>query len=60
LAVPTTPIPGLSRIPELTMLDPTGSDYQMLATRLRRERNRVLHGLRSARRAIEAASSPER
>jgi hypothetical protein len=55
LAVPTTPLPGLSRIPELTHLDPTGSDYQMLTTRLRRERNRATHGVRSARRAVEAA-----
>jgi hypothetical protein len=55
LAVPTTPLPGLSRIPELTHLDSTGSDYQMLTTRLRRERNRATHGVRSARRAVEAA-----
>lgn len=55
LAVPTSPIPGLSRIPELAGLDPAGSDFQMLLTRLRRERNRVTHGVREARRAIDAA-----
>jgi hypothetical protein len=55
LAVPTSPIPGLSRIPELASLDPTGSAYLMLVTRLRRERNRATHGIRAARRAIEAA-----
>jgi hypothetical protein len=55
LAIPTSPIPGLSRIPELTGLDPTGSEYQMLVTRLRRERNRVTHGVRSARKAVEDA-----
>ena len=55
LAVPTTPVPGLSRIPELAELDPTGSDFHLLQTRLRRERNRVTHGVREARRAAEAA-----
>ena len=55
LATPTSPIPGLSRIPELAALDPTGSDYQLLLTRLRRERNRATHGIRSARRSVEAA-----
>jgi hypothetical protein len=55
LAVPTSPIPGISRIPELAELDPTGSDFQLLLTRLRRERNRVTHGVRAARRAIEHA-----
>jgi hypothetical protein len=55
LAVPTSPIPGLSRIPELATLDPTGSNYLMLVTRLRRERNRATHGVRAARRAVEAA-----
>ncbi len=55
LAVPTSPLPGLSRIPELSGLDTSGSDYQLLLTRLRRERNRAIHGIRSARRAIEDA-----
>jgi hypothetical protein len=55
LAVPTSPIPGLSRSPELANLDQTGSDYLMLVTRLRRERNRATHGIRAARRAVEAA-----
>jgi hypothetical protein len=55
LAIPTSPIPGISRIPELADLDPTGSDYQLLFTKVRRERNRVTHGVRSARRAIEEA-----
>jgi hypothetical protein len=55
LAVPTTALPGISRIPELAWLDPTGSDYQLLITRLRRECNRITHGVRSARRSIEAA-----
>ncbi|TVR71836.1 MAG: M28 family peptidase [Sphaerobacteraceae bacterium] len=55
LAVPTSPLPGLSRIPELSSLDTSGSDYQLLVTRLRRERNRAIHGVRLARRAIEDA-----
>jgi hypothetical protein len=55
LAVPTTPLPGLSRIPELAGLDPSGSDYQMLVTRLKRERNRAIHGVRSARQSVEHA-----
>jgi hypothetical protein len=57
LAVPTTPIPGLSRIPELAELDPLGTDFQLLITRLRRERNRAIHDVRSARRAIDDALS---
>ena len=55
LAVPTSPIPGLSRVPELAALDPSGSDYQLLSTRLRRERNRIIHGVREARNAVDAA-----
>jgi hypothetical protein len=55
LAVPTTPIPGLGRVPELAGLDPSGSAYHLLVTRLRRERNRITHGVRSARRAVEDA-----
>lgn len=55
LAVPTTPVPGLSRIPELAGLDQRGSDYQLLVTRLSRERNRAAHGVRSARQAVEDA-----
>ena len=45
-------LPGLSRAAALAELDPAGDAARFLATRLVRERNRVVDALRSA--AVEA------
>ena len=53
LAVPTQPIPGLQAATTLPDMDPESDDYQFLRTRLIRERNRLVHGIIEARRAVE-------
>jgi hypothetical protein len=55
LAVPTSPLPGLARVGELARLAAGSDDEQFLITRLRRERNRVVHGLATAADAVEEA-----
>jgi hypothetical protein len=50
LALGALPVPGLRRSGELATLDPAGSEYRFLRTRLVRERNRVAGALR----AVEA------
>jgi hypothetical protein len=57
LAVPTHPLPGLHAMSELAALDPTGNPRQFLLTRLVRERNRAVHGVSTAIRAVEAAQA---
>jgi hypothetical protein len=57
LAVPTHPLPGLHAMSELAALDPTGNPRRFLLTRLVRERNRVVHGVSTAIRAVEAAQA---
>jgi hypothetical protein len=52
-ALPTRPLPGLQRVRELAALTPQHPTYYPLLHSLRRERNRVLHALKSARRALE-------
>lgn len=53
LAVPTTPLPGLAAAGRLAMLEPGSDDFHFLHTRLVRERNRLVHGLTQATRAVE-------
>jgi len=57
LAVPTQPVPGLQAVAKLASMDTAGDDYHFLRTRLVRERNRIIHGLIAATRAIEGALS---
>jgi len=51
LAVPTKPIPALQGAAELVTLDPKSAGYQYRRTRLIRERNRIVFGLKEATRA---------
>jgi hypothetical protein len=51
LAVPTKPIPALQGAADLASLDPNSAEYQYRRTRLIRERNRVVFGLKEATRA---------
>ena len=51
LAVPTKPIPALQGAADLAGLDPKNPEYQYRRTRLIRERNRVVFGLKEATRA---------
>ncbi len=53
LAIPTQPLPGLQPAAKLASMDPASDQYQFLRTRLVRERNRVVHGLVEATRAVE-------
>ena len=55
LAVPTQPVPGLQAVARLASMARESDESQFLVTRLARERNRVVHGLISATRAVEAA-----
>jgi hypothetical protein len=48
LAVPTQPIPALQPAAGLAALDPKSAEYQYRYTRLVRERNRVVFGLKQA------------
>lgn len=57
LAVPTQPLPGLQGIARLASMEKACDERQFLITRLVRERNRVVHGLLSATRAVEATLS---
>jgi hypothetical protein len=47
-AVPAKPVPALQGAGRLPSLDPAGSDYRFLQTRLRREQNRLVAAVRSA------------
>ena len=53
-ALPAPPLPGLQRVRELASLTAQDANYYPLLNSLRRERNRVLHALKSARRALAA------
>lgn len=55
LAVPTSPLPGLRPVGTLATLDPDSDDYHFLRTALVRERNRLVHGLNEAVRAVDEA-----
>jgi hypothetical protein len=57
LAVPTHPLPGLHPALGLAAMNPSGDQRQFLLTRLLRERNRVVHGVLGAIRAVEAAQA---
>ena len=48
LAVPIPPLPLLDRIDDLAKLKPESDEFQFLATRLRRESNKVAHALHEA------------
>ena len=54
LAVPTQPVPGLQPATRLAALQPGTDDYEFLRTRVVRERNRLVHALVTATRAVEA------
>ncbi len=54
LAVPTRPLPGLSSMRTLADCDPDSDAYHFIHTRLVRERNRIVHGLVQATRAVES------
>ncbi|MGA7670148.1 MAG: M28 family peptidase [Nitrolancea sp.] len=53
LAVPTQPLPALQPAVLLAGMDANGADYQFLRTRLVRERNRVVYGLKQAIKAAD-------
>ena len=55
LAVPTEPLPGLQRAGTLASMVRGSDDWHFLITRLVRERNRVIHGITAATRAVEEA-----
>src|SRR5574337_2114894 len=55
LAVPTQPLPGLQPVVRLASMERASDERQFLITRLVRERNRFVHGVISATRAVEAA-----
>ncbi len=55
LAVPTQPLPALQPAILLAGMDANSADYQYLRTRLVRERNRVVYGLKLATRAANEA-----
>ena len=61
LAVPTQPLPALQPAVRLAGMDASSSEYQYLRTRLVRDRNRVIYGLKQATHAAsEALNSIER
>lgn len=61
LAVPTQPLPALQPVGMLPGMDQSIADYQYLRTRLVRERNRVVFGLKQATDAVrEALNSVDR
>lgn len=47
-AVPAKPVPALQGAARLPTLDPAGSDYRFLQTRLQREQNRLVAAVRQA------------
>ncbi|MDQ3548322.1 MAG: hypothetical protein M3439_05810, partial [Chloroflexota bacterium] len=53
LAVPTSPLPGLQPAATLGSLDPGDDDYHFLLTNLVSERNRLVHALTVATRAVD-------
>lgn len=55
LALPAPPIPSLQPLRQLATLDAGDAAAHLLTTQLRRARNRVWHGLHTARAAIAAA-----
>jgi hypothetical protein len=55
LAVPTRPLPALQAAANLASMDANSQDYNFLRTKLVRERNRVVYGIREATRAIDQA-----
>jgi hypothetical protein len=55
LAVPTQPLPGLQPVAALTSLERGSDAWHFLSTRLVRERNRAVHGVLAATRAVEGA-----
>lgn len=55
LAVPTQPLPALQPAATLAGMEKGSEAYHFLATRLVRERNRVVHGVIAATRAVEGA-----
>ena len=57
LAVPTQALPALQPAVRLTGMDANSADYQYLRTRLVRERNRVVYGLKQAVKAANETLS---
>ena len=55
LAVPTQPLPALQPVAALAAMEKGSDAYHFLVTRLVRERNRVVHGIIAATRAVEGA-----
>lgn len=55
LAVPTQPLPGLQPVAKLASMERATDERHFLIARLVRERNRLVHGVISATRAVEAA-----
>lgn len=60
LAVPTSPLPGLQPAATLDSLDPDGDDYHFLRTTLVSERNRLVHALCEATRAVDETVAGDR
>jgi len=55
LAVPTQPLPALQPVVTLASMEKDSDAYHFLRTRLVRERNRAVHGVIAAIRAVERA-----
>lgn len=53
LALGTVPVPGLREAGNLAHMDPESDDFRFLKTKLVRQRNRVEHALRAARRMVD-------
>ena len=57
LALGTVPVPGLREVEQLASMDPNSDDFKFLKTKLVRQRNRIEHALRAAKREIEEFES---
>jgi hypothetical protein len=58
LALGSQPLPGLADAVTLGTLAPQSNDARFLRTKLERERNRVEHALRTARRLVRSVETP--
>ena len=56
LAIPVAPLAGLQRARELSVLEPSSDQFRFAVAALVRERNRVVHALEEATRAIDGFS----
>lgn len=57
LALGTVPVPGLREVGGLARMDPESDGFRFLKTKLVRQRNRIEHALRTARRMVDEFDS---